>query len=137
INPEILAFRELWVISNLISQNNGDGIELLSEPTIEFILAPQSPGAIETALTIVRNEITLNQGRGIDILQRMGDSDNLDRDNEDPDGVPSVVDVDGGFATDVSIIGNHIKGNQLEGIYVVQTIDNAQNQVDPSAVASN
>src|SRR5690606_11724375 len=119
IDPDILAFRELWVVSNLISQNNGDGIELLSEGGIEFSQAPQSPGAIETALTIVRNEIIGNEGRGIDILQRTGDFDNLDRDNTDPDGVPSHFAA-GTTTTDVTIIANHIKFNQLEGISVVQ-----------------
>jgi hypothetical protein len=137
IDPELVAFRELWVISNLISRNNGDGIELLTEPSIEFTQSPQSPGFIETVLKIVRNEITLNQARGIDILQRTGDADNLDRDNQDPDGVPAALGFGGTFASEVSIIDNHIKGNRLEGIYVVQTIDDAQNQVDPSNEARN
>ena len=135
-DPSIAAYRELFVLSNWINQNTGDGIELLSEPTTEFINSPISIGAIETALTVVNNEITSNVGRGIDVLQRMGDADALDRDNEDPDGVVSPFDLLGGVAVDVTIIGNHIKNNEEEGIYVVQTVDNLQNQVDPSEQSS-
>ncbi len=134
INPDINAWREAYVFSNLISLNVGDGIELMSEPSIDFLLSAISPLATETQLTIVNNEITLNEGRGIDMLQRMGDSDGLDRDNDDPDGVTQVFNLNGGFNTDVTIIGNHIKGNQQEGIYLVQTIDNGQNQRDPASV---
>ncbi|MCA9076533.1 MAG: hypothetical protein KDA93_16030 [Planctomycetaceae bacterium] len=134
-NPNRDAFRDVLIYSNFISLNNGDGIEFLSEPGLDSADTAGSGGAgglaIGTRLTIALNEITENASRGIDILQRTGDADNFDRDNEDPDGVPQVLD--GSFdSADVSIIANHIKGNFEEGVYIVQTVDSVQNQISLS-----
>ncbi|MBX3437612.1 MAG: right-handed parallel beta-helix repeat-containing protein, partial [Planctomycetaceae bacterium] len=141
-NPNLDAYRDVFIYSNLISLNNGDGIEFLSSQSIDAADSATGFGLTpETRMVIALNEITLNQARGIDILQRPGSGiptgddaqevDELDRSSQDPDGVPQVI-LSGFVSADVSIIANHIKGNKQEGIYVVQTVDDGQNQVSPS-----
>jgi hypothetical protein len=138
VNPDLDAYRDVFLFSNEITSNQGDGIQFLAQSSIEAADSASSLGvggaAIETRLTIARNKITENEFRGIDILQRPGDSDNEDRNSQDPDGVPGVL-ISSFVSTDVSIIGNHVKGNQWEGIYIVQTVDDVQNQISPSWIA--
>lgn len=122
------AFQEITIVSNLITMNNGDGIEWLNERGIDteaFIVGSR--------MRVLNNEITQNVGRGVDILNRPGDSDFDDTDNNDPDSDPQFLTTGGNFG-DVTIIGNHIKGNRQEGIYVVNTNASDQSQADASNV---
>ncbi len=124
INQAGIAFLEVRVLSNLISQNVGDGVRLLNESGADAFDSRTTDGGpqigITTSLTLLNNEITQNQFRGINVLNRAGDTDNTDLDNTDPNGDPNLYDI-GGVIGDLTIIGNHVKGNLQEGIYVVNT----------------
>lgn len=121
-------FQDIRIISNLITQNNGDGIEYLAEGGIDSL-----GFTIDSLLFAQNNEITQNIGRGVDIMVRNGDIDNNDTDNVDPDTSGFVNNSIGGVNGDVTLIGNHIKGNRQEGVYIVTT--NARDQ--SQAVGSN
>ena len=107
--------QNIRVISNFISENVGDGIEWLEEGQDSVLLAQN-------------NQIFLNEGRGVDILIRPGDSDNTDSDNLDPGSTGPIGLATGLVVGDVSLIDNEIIANDLEGIYVVATNDTSQSQ---------
>ncbi|MCA9043518.1 MAG: hypothetical protein KDA69_04310 [Planctomycetaceae bacterium] len=116
------SFQEVEIISNFISQNIGDGIQLLDEGQ-------------DSVLVARNNQIFLNQGRGIDILVRPGDTDTTDSDNLDP-GSPAITNLATGLVTtDVTLIGNEVIANDLEGIYIVGTNDTSQSQSVSSSAA--
>ncbi len=125
-----IALQEIIVLSNLITQNTGDGIRWINEGGIDSADSRPTAGPpvqdITSSLTILNNEITLNQGRGIAAFNRPGDIDLTDLDNTDPkvQGLHTfLTNVNVG---DLTIIGNHVKGNLQEGIYIVNT--NARDQ---------
>lgn len=138
------SFQEVLAFSNLISFNNGDGVQFLVEggsPSFDFAdftgdpMVPQTPpfDDLDTqTLRLINNEITRNEGRGVDILARPGDNDSFDSDNIDPDGTPQNV-LNSVLGT-VTMIGNHVKDNAWEGIYIVTTADEDTNQVEESQV---
>ncbi len=139
------SFQEVLAFSNLISQNNADGIQFLVEggaPSFDFANFTGDPAAFPAiplpfdsldtqTLRAINNEITRNAGRGVDVLVRPGDNDLFDSDNLDPDGFANGI-LSNGVLGSVSLIGNHIKDNALEGIYVVTTADDDTNQILPS-----
>lgn len=124
INQAGIAFLEVRAMSNLISQNVGDGVRFLNESGADEFDSRTTAGGprigISTSLTLLNNEITQNQFRGINVLNRAGDTDTTDLDNTDPNGTIQLNDI-GGVIGDLTIIGNHVKGNLQEGIYVVNT----------------
>lgn len=99
----------VWSISsNTIVANIGDGIEVLNDqPRFD----PATPGL---QVTISDNTIRRNTGRGIDILNRMAP---------------------GEFRSDlaISVAGNRIQENFLEGVYLVNTSSSSQNQTASAA----
>jgi hypothetical protein len=113
--------QDVTIVSNLIAENNGDGIEWLEEG--------QSVGSLNpTRLYVQNNLIQLNRGRGIDLLIRPGDSDTTDSDNLDPNS-PGVTGLaTGSVAADVSIIDNVVLANDLIGVYIVTTNATDQSQ---------
>ncbi|MEZ5943778.1 MAG: right-handed parallel beta-helix repeat-containing protein [Planctomycetaceae bacterium] len=116
------GLQEVEIISNFIAENVGDGIQLLDEGQ-------------DAVLVARNNQIFLNQGRGIDILVRPGDTDTTDSDNVDP-GSPGITNLATGLVTtDVTLIGNEVIANDLEGIYIVGTNDTSQSQSVSSSVA--
>lgn len=140
-----VSFQEVLAFSNHITDNRGDGVEFLVEggaPWFDFQAFTGDPAGFPAIpfdpldtqfLSLVNNEITQNDGRGVDILVRPGDTDPFDSDNLDPDGVPQAIG-NSTLAT-VSMIGNHIKENLLEGVYIVTTNDEDTNQIQLSQAA--
>lgn len=120
-----VAIQEVIVRSNLISQNVGDGIRWINEQgpwgfdLRQTLGGPQT--SIDSSLTAINNEITLNQGRGVNAINRNGDSDATDLDNTDPKSSQAMNISLGASVGDLTLIGNHVKGNLLEGVYVVTT----------------
>ncbi|MGE4001463.1 MAG: hypothetical protein AB7I48_14715, partial [Planctomycetaceae bacterium] len=149
------SFQEVLAFSNRITLNNGDGVEFLVEggvPSFDFYDFTSDP-ALFPAVTfdpldtqtmrLINNEITQNAGRGVDILVRPGDADPYDSDNPatplelmmagngailEPDAV-NPQGVRNNVLGTVTLIGNHIKGNRQEGVYVVTTNDIDTNQI--------
>lgn len=121
------AFQNVRIVSNLINENNGDGIQWINESGVDAL-----PYTSAAALTAINNLIAENVGRGMDLLERNGDADTNDSDNIDPNGVPQGTAV-AGISGAATIVGNHIMGNGQEGIYVVATAATAQR----ADVASN
>lgn len=125
INQPGVAFLEVRALSNFISQNVGDGVRFLNESGVDEFDSRTTTGGpqagISTSLTLLNNEITLNQFRGINVLNRPGDSDGTDLDNTDPGSIGVQNVFAGGIIGDLTIIGNHVKGNLQEGIYIVNT----------------
>ncbi len=138
------AFQEVLAFSNFISLNNADGVQFLVEggaPSFDFQDFTSDPALFPAVifdeldtqtLRLINNEITQNAGRGVDILVRPGDNDPFDSDNLDPNGTPQSV-LNSVLGT-VTMIGNHVKGNALEGVYIVTTSDEDTNQILPSFV---
>ncbi len=147
------AFQEVLAFSNRISKNNGDGVEFLVEggaPSFDFQQFTSDPalfpavtfdGLDTQSLRLINNEITQNAGRGVDILVRPGDNDLFDSDNNttafgaliDPDSV-NPQSVRNSVLGTVTMIGNDIKGNALEGVYIVTTNDIDTNQILDSRI---
>lgn len=136
-----IASQDVIIRSNLISANVGDGIRWINEGGFDGSLARATIGdpsnfltqGITSRLVAVNNEITLNQGRGITALSRPGDVDVTDLDNTDPNRAPSIQNLLGSVVGDLTLIGNHVKGNTQEGIYVVTTNSRTQSAVSPSS----
>ncbi len=135
VNQVGIAYLEVRALSNLISQNVGDGVRFINESGADDFDSRTTTGGpqagISTSLTLLNNEITQNQFRGINVLNRPGDTDGTDLDNTDPNRTLQLVGV-GGLIGDLTIIGNHVKGNLQEGIYVVNT-----NATDQSVLATS
>lgn len=133
-----VAIQEVIIRSNLISQNVGDGIRWINEGGIDGLDSRQPLGGpqsdISSSLTAINNEITLNRGRGVSALNRPGDSDSTDLDNTDPK-ISFFNNLStGGIIGDLNLIGNHVKGNIQEGIYVMTTNATDQSLVSSSSV---
>lgn len=128
-----IAIQEVIIRSNLISRNIGDGIRWINESgtdsfdTRGTLGGPQAE--IDSSLTAINNEITLNQGRGVSAINRPGDTDTTDLDNTDPKAFANGFVGVGGIIGDLNLIGNHVKANLQEGIYIINT-----NATDQSAV---
>lgn len=136
-NAPGVALQEIIVRSNLISRNIGDGVRWLNEGGIDGLDQRQTLGGpqedISSSLTMINNEVTLNEGRGIAAFNRPGDTDGVDPtdtrpdlDDTDPKVLNATALATGGIIGDLTLVGNHVKGNLLEGIYVVTT--NSQKQ---------
>lgn len=102
VKANVRPFSDLTIINNQIVDNRGDGIEYSINP---FFFG------FSSQVQIVGNNISFNDGRGIDILNRT--------DND----IRVLVD------------SNIINRNLLEGVYVVNTASASQNQFDNSTVA--
>jgi hypothetical protein len=97
--------------SNSIFSNALDGVEIQnSAPLVSAF--PFIPGL---SATLTGNFIRVNGGRGVDILNQIGAFARSD--------------------LSVTLDGNTISGNSLEGVYVVNTPSTTQNQTDSASVA--
>ena len=96
------------ITRNYIHNNNGDGIEILSQ------------GPFATIVDITLNTIRDNRGRGIDILNRA---------------TPGLPD-NGGFAI-INIDNNLIVGNRQIGVYVVNSASTTQDQNQAASAVTN
>lgn len=138
-----IASQDVIIRSNLISANVGDGIRWINEGGFDGTLARDTigdpanflPPGITSRVVAVNNEITLNQGRGITALTRPGDIDTTDLDNTDPNRAPNVQNLlVGSIVGDLTLIGNHVKGNTQEGVYIMTTNSRSQSAVSSSSV---
>lgn len=141
------AAQEVNVLSNLITKNVGDGVRWLNEGGHDSFDLRSSSGppqdGITSSLNIQKNEITLNAGRGISALVRPEDTDSTDLDSRGPetgDGTDpkssssnfTTLNISRRVVGDLRIIGNHVKGNGQEGIYIVTTNASDQSIVSQS-----
>lgn len=102
----ILQFGNVAVINNnVISENEGDGVEILASSTFVNV-------------TMLGNEITRNTGRGIDVLNR---------------GFTPFMILNIGDGTGAG--SNLIASNFLEGVYIVNTASATQSQDVPATDA--
>jgi hypothetical protein len=115
INSTLAFGNQFEIRNNLITDNFGDGVELLAS-------APAGGIPVQLDVVMTNNDITLNGrsagnlGRGVDVLNR-------------GDAITNLIMGDGTLGG-----GNNITGNGLEGVYVVLTADTTQGQ---DAVAGN
>jgi hypothetical protein len=125
-------YQTVNVVSNLITNNLGNGITWISEPGTDSVNL-----RMNNLLTVNDNLIGKNDGRGINMLIRPGDADITDSDNSDPstDRIASLIDTggssftwaNGGAIRGTAVINdNQIFDNKQEGIYVVGTNSNDQ-----------
>jgi hypothetical protein len=96
----------ITISNNDITMNQGDGIEY-SNVSSSF-----NPTDVFT-VNITGNVIDFNNGRGFDVLARPGNGGSYSE-------------------TAITFNNNIVNRNDLEGIYVVYTADDAQNQTDPA-----
>lgn len=115
----------------VISGNGADGIEYLADPRLirqSATGAPQQDRVIgggqdvpflgQSFLTVSNSRVALNQGRGIDVLNRGFDTYRYAT----------------GENSYISIINNEVIANRLEGIYVVNAATDSQEQNDSSDI---
>lgn len=103
------------VVNNaVISGNDSDGIEYLADSQLRIprvIGGGQDIGSLDrSSLTVSNSRVALNDGRGIDILNRQAED------------------------SYIALINNDVLSNRLEGIYVVNTAAHAQLQQDSSDI---
>lgn len=102
VKANVRPFSDLTIINNQITDNFGDGIE--------YSIA-QGFNGFSAQVQIVGNNIAFNEGRGIDILNRVNNF------------------------IQVSVTDNVINRNIMEGVYVVNTASPTQNQFNNSTIA--
>lgn len=112
VNQLVLAF-------NTITNNTGDGVQILSPGTLSGFLpvvGPFAPGVVAGVnVTATGNFIHDNTGRGVDILNR--------------------GNAGGSGRAIVQLFNNTISGNGQEGVYAVNTASATQNQTSLANVA--
>ncbi|WP_437193882.1 beta strand repeat-containing protein [Planctomicrobium sp. SH527] len=130
--PITAYYQNVIAYNNVISSNNGDGVQWIAEPSYD-----SNGFAYDSRLELTNNAINSNTGRGIDMLMRPTlDTDPTDSDNTDPD-VGRIAGIVGAFPSinfgnigevrgEVLIQQNQVAGNQQEGIYLVTS--NSGNQ---------
>ncbi|MCC7419189.1 MAG: right-handed parallel beta-helix repeat-containing protein [Planctomycetaceae bacterium] len=109
INSTIPNGNNFEIRNNLITENFGDGVELLASNDVGATI-PLTLNVVMTNNDITLNGRTGNLGRGVDVLNRGTAVTNLDLGDGTLGG------------------GNRITGNGLEGVYVVLTASTTQAQ---------
>lgn len=105
IDMDLPGYNNMTITNNDITMNGGDGIEFMN------VLS-----GFTHDLTIEGNVIDFNGGRGFDVLARAGLG-----------GLSSAINL--------TFNNNIVNENDLEGVYVVYTASNTQNQTDPATAA--